>query len=275
MKPLTTVAASLLLAGTAQAATINLSGSDATGFLAVADINNEAIEPNTPGGKPFAYPYYFDAAQNLWVTIVAEKLSAASVYAQESSFTVKNKGLTDADFGNVKLGSVTYADGALSGVGTEVLAPGQFTLALAADDYSPKPKARNVNNEFNWTYSLTPGNLSGTGLTFVDGMLASMDFSADMKVELNFNGATNPPFRLSPGWSQAVALVFEGNRFAFDMDVTAGQSGILGTIDNVRLQFNRAGTLVEITPIPEPSTYALLALGALLLTARVRQWRGR
>lgn len=269
-----TLGFALLAPFAVHAATVGLSGTDGSGYLAVVNVNNESVEPNTPGGKPFDYPYYFDAAQNSWVTIVAEKLSAGSVYAEESAYTVLNKTLTDPDFADFNLGSLGYADGALTGVGTEVLAPGQFTLTLSADDYSPMGSAHNTGGEFSWTYGITASNISGAGLTFINGVLTSIDVVADIKVDVFFGGF--PAAAFNPGFFEAGGLTISGNQFAFTVNESVSQSTVLGDLPLASIAFNRTGTIDAVTAVPEPSTWAMMLAGVagLLVVAGGKQ-RGR
>ncbi len=69
MRPLfsSSALAALLVPLAVQAATIDLAGTGASGYLAIVDINKEVVEPNTgnPGSKPFDYPYYFEDSSNL------------------------------------------------------------------------------------------------------------------------------------------------------------------------------------------------------------------
>jgi hypothetical protein len=248
-------------------------GTGATGYLSVSNINNETVQPNTAlaGSKPFQYPVYFDAAQNLWVTVVAEKLSASSVYAEESAYTVVNKGVTDPDFADFRFGSFGWDSSQLTGSGVEVLGIGAFSLTLDALDYSPKPKSRNAAptfNEFNWTYGITASNLVGDGLTFVDGVLVRADFTADVQVDVFFNGnTTNAFFRFNPGFSEAGGLTVSGNTFAFDLDAAVPQASPLGALAGARMVFNRSGTIDGISGvIPEPSTWAALGIGLALMS---------
>lgn len=285
MKPLTLAALAVvgaMHAFPAQAATVSLTGSNSGGYLAFDRFNNEVVEPNSglPGSKDFDYPYYFDpslGSSGLWVMLVADKLSADSIYPQESQFTVYNKTVTDADFSISNIGSVSFADGLLSGVGQEVIGTDQLTLTLSDSDYSPLPKPRNVDNEFAWTYTLTPSNLQGAGLTFLDGVLTSIDFVADLKVDVNFLGNTAPPFRMTPGFSQSNALTFSGGSFAFSFDVVQTQNSALGVIENPRLVLNRFGSVDQVTPVPEPSTYLLMlaGVGVLAIGSSVRARRRR
>jgi hypothetical protein len=269
--------ASLLVAGailTAPGATdaevISLSGSGATGFLSLSNVNNESVEPNTPGGKDFDYPYYYDPAQDLWVVIVAEPLSAGSTYAEElDGFTVLNKTVTDTDFGITDIGAISYDATDVAATGTTVLAPGQFTLQLDATGFSPLGTPRNVNNEFAWDYTIEASNLVGPGLAFRDGVLTSIDLVADVTVFVNFLGNPNPPFRFSPGYFEAGGLTFSGNRFAFDVDVTQDVQSVLGSLSDTRLVLNRSGTIAAV--VPEPSTSVLIALGAAVLVPACRR----
>jgi hypothetical protein len=233
--------------------TITLTASDAKGFLSIVNVNNEAVEPNSSvaKSKDFDYPYYFDStlgASGLWVMVVAEKLSAQSRYVQETEgMTIKNKTVTDEGFADGVLGTITY-DGALVGPsGKSTIAPDAFVLTLSADDYSPLNKPRNVNNEFAWTYQITPSNIAGTGLTFTDGVLSRIDITADIKVDVLFMGA--PQGRFNPGFSQVAALEVSENRFAFSFDVTEAQTTLLGPMENARVELNRTGTIDAVTPV--------------------------
>lgn len=259
--------------------TLALTGSNATGYLAVTGVNTESVEPNSglPGSKTFDYPYYFDSDIGLWDILIAEKLSAASVYEQDS-LPVLNKTVTDADFASAIVGEIEFDDTLVNASGVSIVSPANLLITLSDSDYSPKPKPRNVNNEFNWTYQITASNIQGTGLTFIDGELTAIDLQADIQVDMWFNG--QEAFALTPGFFQASALSINGNEFEFNLNVVETQNSPLGQLDDVQMVFNRAGVIdqviaseevVEDVPIPPAFLAALAVLLGWLGQKRIKQ----
>ena len=57
------------------------------------------------------------------------------------------------------------------------------------------------------------------------------------------------------------------------MDTTASPYTFLGQLQDTRMVFNRSGSIAGVTPIPEPSTYALwlAGLAGMGLVARSRR----
>lgn len=254
----------------AQIQTLNLQTVNGTGGVYITNVNNEAVEPNSglPGSKNFDYPYYFDPNQGtggLYVVIVAEQLSATTTYAfEEANFTIENKTVTDPDFGVFSFGQLSWDASLLTGSGTEFLGPGLFSLTLDLSAFSPLNSPRNVNNEFAWDYAATATNPTGTGLTFTDGVLSSVDFTADIAVSVRLLG--NPGLAFANTYDGSVT--FAGDSFVFDVDVTQDNASAFGTLTDTHLVFDAAGNM----PVPEP-TSALLLLGAatgLTLARRVR-----
>lgn len=237
---------------------LTLHTSDATGTLYVSNFNTESVEPNTAqqGSKPFNYPYYFDPVQSLWVVIVAEPLSASNVYPYEqANYTVLNTGITDTNSSNFSFGELTWDDSLLTGVGAETIGIGDFTFTLDATRFSPNQGPNNIDNEANWAYNFYATNLTGTGLSFVDGVLTSVDFDADLTVETLAFGT----FPLADTFGGTVAM--SGNEFIFAVDETKDINTPLGPASNVHTFFDTAGTF---DLVPEPRTYAL-ALGIVVL----------
>lgn len=170
----------------------------------------------------------------------------------------------DADFADFDIGSITYDDSLLTGVGTEIIGIDDITLTLDGSDFQSQnrtklnqadtgfdpsdpigtvnPEGRSNRNEASNVVTITPSNFSGTGLTFEHGILRSIDLTADVAVN-STPGATeqttpNPVL----GFDASGTLTFSGFDFAFDVD------GLDSTLfaSNVRVLLNRSGTL----PIP-------------------------
>lgn len=249
------------------AATLYLNGTDGSGFLSLSGVNSESVEPNTaePGSKEIDYPYYLDSASNVYEIIVAEPLSSGSTYQEESSQSVVNKSVTDADFGDFSLGTITYDAGLVSRSGTSVIAASEITLALDAGEFDPLNTDRNVNNEFAWTYQINAQNLGGDGLTFVDGILTDIDLVADIHVDVFFLG--QPNLAMTPGFSAPAALRIEGDRIRFSLDQTEDQQSPLGSLDGPRLTISRTGTFdgIGTTPLKPTSRTIIQIIHSLLL----------
>lgn len=262
--------------------TIDLATNSGTGSLYLSNINNETVEPNSglPGSKNSDYPYYFDSSQGLWVFIADEQLSAGTSYIfEETNFTVLKNGATDNDFGIFDVGDISYDDSLLTGSGIEVLAPGDFTLTLDGSDFSPLfsprkdtglPGGGASSNEFAWDYDIASSSPSGTGLTFVNGHISSIDFTANIAVTPRFFGNPNPPFAFGSSYDGTVT--FSGAGFVFDVDVIQDNTSALGALSDTHLVFNAAGNISSV--VPEPSTYAgILGLVTLVFCIFRKQKR--
>ena len=254
-----------LMAGRLLAApqTFELETSTGSGGIYLTNVNNEEFEPNTPSGKDFDYPYYFDAIQGLWVVIASEPLNASYTYAyEEANFTVKNKTETAANPGSFSIGQVSWDDALLSGSGVEFLGFSDFTLNLDGADFSPINSPRNVNNEFAWDYGISVASFTSGQLTFIDGTLSSIDIDADIEVTPQFLG--NPALGFTNSYDGTVA--FSGNSFAFAVDVIQNNGSALGGLTDTHLVFDAAGSLVGV---PEPAaTVVVFGLTAWLALFR-------
>ncbi|MEM7083144.1 MAG: dockerin type I domain-containing protein [Pseudomonadota bacterium] len=237
-------AAALALGLSAAAGDVALSGTDGTGFISLSELNNEVVEPNTdqPGSKQFDYPYYFDANSGLYVMLVAEPLSEASVYAEEAIFTVENKTITDADFGFFDFGLMSYDDALVSATGQSIVGPSDLTFELDGTDVSPIFGPRNPNNEFGWSYRLSVANVTGSGLTFEGGQLVSIDLLGDIVVSVFFADQ----FEITPPFTESGSFRIAGNQLVFDLDQTQDLTTPLGLISDSRMVFNRSGTIEGI-----------------------------
>lgn len=279
MKTLVKIAALTSFAAlplTASAGTVPLSGVDATGYAALTGFNNEYGKPYTGTGKGFKYPYYWnpkgcDGGTGCWYVIAAEKLSADSFYPQESQYEVLGKDVTDADFNKFSVGSITYADSAVAATGTSVIGVNDITLNINAPGFDPIDKSRNVNNEFAYRLKISASNITGKGLTFVDGKLTSIDLGADLNVGIEF--MNNSFLKFNPGFSQVNAFSIVGNKLAFNFDETKQQGSPLGVIADPRLIINRAGTIdaVHVNEVPVPAAVWLFGSALLGLAAKKRR----
>ena len=268
--------ASVLLVGSleASAASIALSGSDATGYTSLTGVNNEFGETYTGTGKGFEYPYYWNPDKGYWEVIVAEGLSADSSYAQESQYSVQGKTVTDADFSQFNVGSITYSDSLITGVGTETIGIADLTLAIDASDFNPMGTARNVSNEFAWTYDITASGLTGSGLTFVNGELTDINLQADLAIDVKFLGSIKLNWDTpSTSLVQAASFNISGDQLSFSLDqIASAPVTPVGSVTDARLILNRAGTIdaVRAVPVPAAAWLFLSSLTGLAVVGRRR-----
>jgi len=261
----------MIIAGTAAGASVDLRGDDHTGYLAFANVKNYGVNwpPNTDPTTDFddvVYPYYFDTAANIWRTIAAEPLASTSIYAEESTFSVVKSDVTDADFSSTDIGDITFNDALLTGVGVETIGPGDLILTLSAADFSPLASPHNLgsgNGNWGWDYVISASNLTGSGLTYVDGKLTGIDLAADVSVLPRLAGGTIPFLDDYDG-----TLTFSGNQFAFDLDVTKDAPTPFGTFAGTHMVFNRAGS---VAAVPEPSAIVLAAICVVAFTITLQR----
>jgi len=240
---------------------IDLAGDDHTGYLSASNVKNWGSEAAALAGLPnYAY---FEVSPGLWTSIVAEPLSASSVYAEESipGFTVLNKSITESDFATLSSGTIDYDDAGLTGSGTEVVGVSDITVTVDGAAFSPLNSPNNFGSgagNAGWTYAITASGLTGTGLTFEDGALSSADLIADISIELLFNGT------LAFEETYDGTLAVSGDQFSFDVNVTQDNTApFLGSFSDTQIIFNRSGS---IAAIPEPgSAFAMLGIGWLLM----------
>jgi hypothetical protein len=257
----------------AQTTSVPLAGNNHTGYLALAGVKSFSTMPATSGtgNNVSLFPFYQEGTT--WRTIVAEPLSAASVYPQESSFSVMNKSITDADFTSTNLGSFTHVSSLVTGIGTEVVPAAALSLTVNAADFSPFPTVANGGHNtgsgfgnFAWDYVITPSNLQGNGLTYENGVLISIDVTANIGVLPRFRnqeGTTILPFANDYDGT----VTFSSNGFQFNLDVTQDVGSAFGTFEDTRMTFNRAGSINAVVPVPEPAWLlgGLVALMAVQL----------
>jgi hypothetical protein len=182
----------------------------------------------------------------------------------------------DADFHDFEIGSISWDDNLVNTTGRTILAPGQFDLTLDGTDFSPRnhtkihptadggfdpgepiypdpgyglnPEGRSNRNEAHGDVTLTASNLSGIGLTFEEGVLASLDFTADVVVVYDMEAFPNFP-AVDTNFSATGTVTFSGADFAFDVDAQDGDHPYENGAKN-RIILNREGTLATLVPVP-------------------------
>lgn len=254
------------LGSAAEAATISLSGANASGYAALSGVKASSSQADA---EAWNFPYYVDT-DGLFQSIAATPLSSTSVYAEESTYSVYGKDVDAPEFATFSAGTISYDAAALTGVGTEVVGVSALTLAINSDGFSPYSSGYNTGSgigDFPFNYSITASNFTGNGLTFVNGQLMSIDLDADIAVAVQF---AETGFYFTDLDSGDTAL-YEGDlsisatSYAFDLDVTQDVGSIVGTLEDTRLVLNRAGYIDAVTTIPVPAAAPLLmsAMGVL------------
>ncbi|MEL6798043.1 MAG: hypothetical protein AAFO89_14635, partial [Planctomycetota bacterium] len=227
----------------AEPQSIPLTGSDHTGYLAFINVKNWGTEAEllAPTGLP-DYAYFFNpgVSGGVWSSIIAEPLSSESVYPIGGGVSVFNTSITDPDFSTRSAGEITYDEGTLAGIGTELVPPEDLEFAIAGESFSSLNSVHNTGGgvgNAGWTYIISVENPMGAGLTLEDGEPVSIDIEADVTIEVLFAGQAP----LANTYSGTVTFV--GDTFAFDVDVTQDTPSPLGLLADTRLLFNRVGTI--------------------------------
>ncbi|MCG8317571.1 MAG: hypothetical protein MI976_30505 [Pseudomonadales bacterium] len=259
---------SLLLASgvsvTAFAGTVDLAGTDATGSLSFANVKATTDAAVAEGWN---FPYFFDGS--IYQSIAAVPLSEDASYSEESSYEVLGKDITSDNFATLSAGAISFDDGLLTGAGIEIIDTSSLTLAINGEGFSPYHSDYNSGSgigDFPFNYGITASNVSGTGLTFIDGTLTSVDLTADISVSVQLGELG---FYLGNTYDGSLSIA--GANYAFDLDVTQDTSSPLGPLSDTHMVFNRAGTIAAVSPVPEPSFYAMFLSGFLILGAMFRR----
>ncbi|MEO0477735.1 MAG: PEP-CTERM sorting domain-containing protein [Planctomycetota bacterium] len=201
--------------------------------------------------------------------------------------TINNAITTDPAFSTLSAGQVTYDNSLVSGSGNSTIAltasnfnfntfawdgtvtPGQTgdsrsNFTGTPTDISPFSAIQTPYNDGSgagnaqFYYVISVNDVTGTGLTFIDGELDSMDFVADIDVDL-FVG---PFASFGPATFSGTVT---GNGLGYTFDVEGTEAAFV--FSGLNLVGNRAGTA---SVVPEPTSLALLLAGGVLVTRRRR-----
>ncbi|MEM9913869.1 MAG: PEP-CTERM sorting domain-containing protein [Planctomycetota bacterium] len=208
-----------------------------------------------------------------------------------SSATINNQTVTQSGAANFSAGRIDYDNGLVSSTGTSTIGVGDLTLDFNTFEWDGSingdggdATSTGDNNSFMVSggpymispfspvftpyndgsgagnaaifYEISVDNLSGTGLTFTDGELTSMDITGDLDIGLRLGQAPFFPPTVFSGTFTASGLDYE-----FDAQGTQNVAFFSG----INLLMNRAGTA---SVVPEPASLALLGLGGLALLGR-------
>lgn len=238
--------------------------------------------------------------------IVASPQSTTANYAADfsnafyggTSLTVNNQTVADSNYSTMSAGLISFDDSGLTGIGLETIPVGSLTFNFDTylwngktasgwdvdtegpsyispfspvyTDYNDGSGAGNAGA----IYNLSLSNITGTGLTFMNGQLTSMNISADLNLLLRYAQFYQPLD--SPDLTAASATFtgsFSATGMNYEFDLADTQS--LGEIfpgfyffENVHMLMNREGTA---SVIPEPSGIAVAGMTLLGLIARRRR----
>lgn len=272
-------------------------GGPATGFIALSNYKNSSSQSGIEGtanGLP-EYPNYQMANGN-YTAVIASPQSTTSDYSafgsfgsgfSGTSFAIKNQTITQSDFATLSAGRIDFDNSLVTGVGTETIPAsalsfdfntfawdGTVTTAQTGDlrsnfattpvnispfspVYSPYNDGSGAGNAQLY-YLISVSNVTGDGLTFLNGDLVDIDVDADMKI----NGVV-APFSSFGSLEYDGSFSIDGSDYLFDVSGT----DTLAFFSNTNLIANRAGTALLV---PEPATaMALVTLGGLALRRRV------
>jgi hypothetical protein len=241
----------------------------------------------------------------VWSAVIASPQSTASDYATDfsntfyggTSLTVNNQTITQPDFATMSAGYIDYDDGLVSSTGVSTVPVSALTFNFntyewdgivgpsndprtswdvgAAYDISPFSPVDTPYNagsgagNAQFFYQISISNVTGSGLTFTDGVLTSMDIQGDILIELYV-----APYPTSGNASYTGTFNASGLDYAFD--VTGTDSA--GIFSGINLIMNRAGTAstASAEAVPAMSAFVwwigsgLLGLCGLLGVRRIR-----
>lgn len=291
------LALSLALVSTASfshaASYVDLGGL-ATGYLAVANFKNSGTQDGieNKNGNNNGLPGYanYRMANGNYTAIIASPQSTTSDYSAFASFSsgtfggapisINNQINSDANFSTMSAGRINYDNQLITGVGTETIPVSALTFdfntyewdGITQNGYntntgtsfiSPFSTVDSIYNDGGGAgnapliYKLSVSNLQGGGLTFQNGVLTSMDFTANLAV-----AAAAAQF---PTLTATFNGTLTGSGLGYQFNVADTKSIFI--IQNAHMLMNRSGTA---SVVPEPTSAALAGLASLVLLRRRR-----
>ncbi len=241
----------------------------------------------------------------VWTAIIASPQFAGADYSpmyaygglEPEDVTVHNRTITDPNYSTMSAGQISFASGILTGIGLETVGVSQLNFNFdtyawdgkTGGDHGPwdvgnVPAPYNISpfspiyTEYNdgtgagnasLIYNISLSNVTGTGLTFQDGALLSMDIAADLAVltRVGYIGFGEPNAFNSTTFTGNFSA--DGLDYAFDIDEIRS----VALWSGMHMVMNRAGTASMATAVPEPGSIALLTIGAIGVARR--RWRFR
>jgi len=246
-------------------------GGPATGYLAISNFKNSTTQAGIEGTANGLPDYAnYQLANGNYTAIIASPLDATSDYSGFAGFStgfgggafaVNNQIITQSDASSLSAGQIGFDNGLLSGSGTETI--GVSNLAFNFDTFaydgsrggpagmispfSPLYTPYNDgsgNGNASLFYNLSLSNVTGTGLTFENGVFDSMDIAGDLTVQ-----ATST---INPALTTAFNGTFVGTGTGYSFDVN-DQQDFPFVFSDVNMIMNRSGTA---RAVPEPSSLA-------------------
>lgn len=179
----------------------------------------------------------------------------------------------------ISAGTIAYDDSVLTGVGTETIALTAESFSFNNEAFSPYYSPYNTGGglgNFPLGNYLTLSNVTGTGLTFLDGVLISIDIAAQLDIWTQI-----PPLvSLLPGGGMNFTGDFSisGDSYAFrynPVDFAPGTGEIVFIGSGTQTYFDYGGTIDAVAAVPEASTYAMMMTGlGVVGFAALRRRRG-